>query len=205
MALRRTQSTLDRSLPFVALERTATSVNKNLVLAEPDTILASSRLHPTKLRCTDLWSKSMKKEAARILWETQNPQILERVCTSKVIPKVKKNPEDLQDKRVRRLLSKQDSMYLKPVEKMDWGGSLQLCAQLQSEVRSFKQSISPERRRVRREEPINYVKQEVKRYLEDHKLPYIMRKISVASQAKRLDRLGVSFYKAQRKHKVDDL
>jgi len=88
---------------------------------------------------------------------------------------------------------------------MDLGSTMQLCTQLQSDVRTFKHSLSPIRQIGRKLEPIDFVKTEVKRYLEDRKSPYLARKASGASLAKRLDRLGVSFYKAQRKHKVDDL
>ena len=82
---------------------------------------------------------------------------------------------------------------------------MQMCTQLQSDIRSLKHSLSPMKAIGRRDEPITYVKEEVKRYLDDSKSPYVVRKTSGANLAKRLDRLGVSFYKAQRKHKVDDM
>ena len=181
------------------------SISKNLLLAQPDTILASSRSRPTKLRCIDLWSKRMKKEAVHVLWESRNQQVLRRFHVSKALSEIPELKAELQDQHMQRFLRGRDSKPSKALKPLDWSNTMQMCTQLQSDIRSLKHSLSPMKAIGRRDEPITYVKEEVKRYLDDSKSPYVVRKTSGANLAKRLDRLGVSFYKAQRKHKVDDM
>lgn len=212
MDLRRTKTDFTEKWHLSLLQRTATwnqvtwpSVSKNVLLAQPDAVLASSRSRPTKLRCIDLWSKRMKKEAVHVLWETRNQQVLRRFHVSKALSEVPELKEDNEHLRIQEAARGRGRRQVKAAGPMDWGSTMQLCTQLQSDVRTLKHSLSPIRQIGRRLEPIDYVKDEVKRYLDDRKSPFLLRKASGASLAKRLDRLGVSFYKAQRKHKVDDL
>ena len=212
MDLRRTKTDFTEKWHLSLLQRTATwnqaacpSVSKNVLLAQPDTVLASSRSRPTKLRCIDLWSKRMKKEAVHVLWETRNQQVLRRFHVSKALSEIPELKNDNEYLRIQRFVQGRGRSQVKVAEPMDLGSTMQLCTQLQSDVRTFKHSLSPIRQIGRKLEPIDFVKTEVKRYLEDRKSPYLARKASGVSLAKRLDRLGVSFYKAQRKHKVDDL
>lgn len=230
MSLRRSKTELDlepfsktllrfSSLPHKQQRRSALLVKKQLILEKADTILASSRQRPTKLRCTDLWSKSMKKEAVKIMWDRRDPRVLRlrwryHNFSLPQIPEVAdasliSNPHIATYIHKRSIAGSFKHEHSQDFS--DWDMRLKDCARLQMDLKRMRgkmQNPQPEKLNGL-QRPMKYkadmeefIKDEVRDFKVKRKaqFPQLINKAYGVRVARKMEKLGISFYVAQRRH-----
>jgi len=179
--------------------------------------LASGRSRPTKLRCSDLWSRSMKKEAVRMLWAKSDSSAARDHLRKQGLPLSQPGEEGKVSQRLTHYIKRVRSVE---ISSADWqqdpsfshADHMQLCDQLQSEVHSdlrrlraslmqSKQSTPQLLKSLNAEETdlAEFIKGEVADFKKGPLRPELLRKVSGGHIGKRMNRLGLSFYAAQRK------
>lgn len=189
---------------------------RSVMLTRPELVLASGRNRPTKLRCSDFWSRGMKKEAVRILW-AKNDALADRgKFRRQVVHQSHTEEEGKVSKRLSHYIQRVRSVELPSSEQLDHSLShierMRLCENLQSEVHSelkrlrsnlmqSKQSTPQLLKSLYGEETdlAEFIKGEVADFKKGPQKPELLRKLSGGSIVKRMNRLGLSFYVAQRK------
>lgn len=218
------QSTLlpQRSLPALIPHIPSKLLNKarrSILLTKPDQVLASSHSRPTKLRCSDLWSRKMQKEAVKILW-AKNDALAERRLLRNDMTRSQPTEESKVSQRLSHYIQRVRSVEIPAInwQFQDQNATyvqethLQKCAQLQSEVHSELTKLKADLARSKKKTPqlirlitgeetdlTDFVKGEVADFRKGPLRPELMRKSSASSLAKRMNRLGLSFYSIQRR------
>lgn len=190
---------------------------RSLLLVKPEQVLASGRNRPTKLRCSDFWSRGMKKEAVRMLWAKSDSSAARDNLRRQVLPLLQPGEEDKVSQRLSHYIQRVRSVELSSV---DWpqdqsfshADHIQLCDKLQSEVHSelrrlranlvqSKQSTPQLLKSLTGEETdlAEFIKGEVADFKKGPLRPELLRKFSGGHIGKRMNRLGLSFYAAQRR------
>lgn len=193
------------------------SMKRTMLLARPDQVLVSNRHRSTKLRCSDLWSKKMKKQVVKVLFAKHDPRVDKFHWRTKQV----KNWEPLEDGRV----SSRIAQYLERVRSQDRPRSvlpssvshvsasdfhLRACERLKSDLhlqirnlkadRSINKSFHQSFYREEETDLSDFIKDEVDDFKRKTQVGMDMsRKSSFSSLAKRMNKLGLTFYAAQRK------
>lgn len=208
----RRQSHLNR-LAFV-------NMKKAILLSKPDLLLASTKSRPTKFRCTDLWSKRMKKQAIEVMWAGKDPRIQGFHWRTKVLKDWSPPSESEASLRLSQYLEnvkRREHLPHKSVN-ADWrSGSvcdaqIQGCERLMTEVKDERKAIDIDLRKKRLMKK-QWRSQEsrdddLKSFISDEIDQFRRRKISVPEAdkktamkriQKKLDSLGLSFYIERRR------
>ena len=195
------------------------NMKRSMLFAKPDQVLASSKLRPTKMRCVDLWSKRMKKEAVQVMLAQKDPRIQKFHWRTKVFKDW--NPPEEGDVTLR--LSK----YIDEVRTRSYhegfhpeGVSLSMCEErllgcdklkreIQDGLRSIKADLGAKRREAKQWQSMEsddntmkmFIQGEVDQFRNKRQVsvPELLRKTSGPKPAKKLARLGLSFYIARRR------
>jgi len=193
------------------------SMKRTMLLARPDQVLVSNRHRSTKLRCSDLWSKKMKKQVVRVLLAKHDPRVDKFHWRTKEI----KDWKPLEGGRV----SSRIAQYLERVRSQDRPRSvlpssisqpcasdshLRACERLKSDLhtqirtlkadRSFNKSFHQSFYREEETDLTDFIRDEVDDFKRKTQVGMDMaRKSSMTSLAKRMNKLGLSFYAAQRR------
>lgn len=196
-------------------------MKKVILLAKPDQVLASNRSRSTKLRCSDLWSQKMKKEAVEIMWAKHDPRVQKFHWRTKEVKNWQPPEEGLVSTRISQYIERVKSRERPASVYQPWGMTLpsvcdlhiQNCSRLQSELHSnihYLKATTP----LRRSRPAyihtheeaesgldDFIKDEVSEFKKKTFLnnPELTRKPVYTSLAKRMNKLGLSFYVAQRR------
>lgn len=197
--------------------RFLSKARRSLMLTRPEQVLASGRSRPTKLRCSDFWSRSMKKEAVRILWAKNDALADRNKFKTQVLPQSHSEEEGKVSKRLSHYIQRVRSIEIStPDWQLDHSLShverIRLCDNLQSEVHSELMRLRTNLMQSKRSTPqllkslsgeetdlAEFIKGEVADFKKGPQKPELLRKLSGGSIVKRMNRLGLSFYVAQRK------
>ena len=158
----------------------------------------------------------MKKEAVRILWAKNDALADRNKFRRRVLPQSHTEEEGKVSKRLSHYIQRVRSVEISTSEQLDHSLShierIRLCENLQSEVHSELKRLQTNLMRSKQSTPqllkslsgeetdlAEFIKGEVADFKKGPQKPELLRKLSGGSVVKRMNRLGLSFYVAQRK------
>ena len=198
-------------------------MKRTMMLARPDQVLASSRHTSTKLRCSDLWSKKMKTQVVRVLLAKHDPRVDKFHWRTKEIKNWKPKEEGQVSSRIseylERVRSRDRPRSVLPSSVSQIGAcnfQLRACDRLKSELHTQKRLLKADRfanktlhqsfyHDTQETDLSDFIRDEVDDFKRKTQVGNtdMLRKSSFSSLAKRMNKLGLTFYVAQRKRDKD--
>lgn len=198
-------------------------MKRTMLLAKPEQVLASSRQRLTKLRCSDLWSQEMKKEVVRVLWARRDSRVEKIHWRTKQFKSWKPPEEGEISTRIARYLSRMRSQDRPRSVLPNSRGQVDVCSQqlracdrLRTDLHSSMRSLKVDRSvtsslyqsfysEAQETDLSDFIRDEVEDFHRKTQLGNVdmSRKSSLSSVAKRMKKLGLTFYVARRKRDRD--